>query len=298
MFTPINTFGFKLLHRLLQPDDSLERLLAPPVVFGGLALLKSAAAGATRSGLARALSTDESLTAEQRDRKMRTVHETLAQGGVFCIENLLHANSYQPLSPSFVLLAKTVFGVTVMHEEAKASLALRGEVQAQLTLSATEKNTQVYQKHILAQRFATTSPRHAFYLFQPSRLPFWVGRKKQGERLLAAVGAQSWEAWRAAFQEELPEHSGTFPQVSFAESVELVPVLKELEVGPALTTAADFSRMMLSGTAAPLSRLQHQVQLKLERPEGEPAGPLPQAPFIWVLCDEPTGLITLLGGQL
>lgn len=298
MFITTNTFGFKLLHSLLRQDTSLERLLSPPVVFGGLALLKSAAAGSTRTGLARALGTDEKLTTEQRDRKMRQLRATLNQGGGLCVANQLHASSYHPLSPSFILHADTVFGVSVLQEEASASLALHGDVQARLALSTTEKPTQIYQKHILAQRFATMSPRYALYVFQPARLPFWVGRKKQGERLLAEVSAQSWEGWREAFQEELPSHEGIFPNISFSESVELHPILKGLEVGPALTPSADFSRMMLSGTAAPLSRLQHQVQLTIERPEGEPAGPPPPTPFVWVLCDEPTGLIVLLGGQL
>lgn len=299
MFTTTNTFGFKLLHSLLRQDTSLERLLSPPVVFGGLALLKSASAGATRMGLARALGTDEKLTAEQQDRKMHLLRATLNQGGGLCVAHQLQASGYHPLSPSFVLRADTVFGVRVLQEEASASLALHGDVQARLTLSTTEKTTQLYQKRILAQRFATTSPRYALYVFQPARLPFWAGRKKQGERLLAEVSALSWEGWRTAFlQEELPGHEGIFPNISFSESVELHPILKGLEVGPALTPSADFSRMMLSGTAAPLSRLQHQVQLTIERPEGDPLASPPATPFVWVLCDEPTGLIVLLGGQL
>ena len=79
------------------------------------------------------------------------------------------------------------------------------------------------------------------------------------------------------------------PQV--AESLDLLPLLQELDMGPALTPAADFSSMMVASEAPHLSSIKHRLQVLLSGVETSAEIP----PCLWWLTDDETGLVMALG---
>ena len=288
---PVNHFGLRLLSNVLEQEETGSILIAPPALFLSLALLKSAASGATRSGLTRFLGTDESLSEEERERRVRRLRETITTSPSLTLENVLCANSHRPLSPSFLRRASSVYGVQVEQDE--SSLPLRLQSSFQVQLSATRAISTVRESRLLGVRFGTNSPQHGLYVFSPDRVPFWQGRRKSLQSLLSLFTATTWPVLQLALQAQEPEGAWAFPEIGMTGSVSL----KELDLGPASTAAADFSRLMVSGNAPHLSTLRHQAQLSFSHDREIPvtAPPLPDQPLLWLLCEETSGVILLLG---
>lgn len=288
---PVNQFGFRLLADRAEQEEMGSALIAPPALFLSLALLKSAASGATRSGLARFLGTDESLSEDERERRVRRLRAALGLGPSITLENVLCANGHRPLSPSFLRRAFSVYGVQVEQDE--SSLPLRLQSAFQVQLSATKAITTIRENRLLGVRFGTNSPCHGLYVFLPDRVPFWQGRKKSLQNLLNQLNANTWPALHKALQLQEPEGAWAFPELEMTGTV----MLKELELGPASTASADFSRLMVSGNAPHLSALRHHVQLSFNHDREIPvsAPPLPDQPLLWLLAEETSGVILQLG---
>ena len=291
MFEGINHFGLRLLAALIEQKGFEDSAVSPPAIYLPLAMLRGAASGATRAGLSRLLGSSESLTDEERDRKIRALRSILTSEHA-TFEVSVKVRGQRPFSPTFLRRAQESYGVQVCHEEGNLPLRLLSQLSASLNLDGTV--AQVEEDRLVGFRLPTVGGRRSLSLLVPREARFWQGKNRPLQDLLERLNEDFFTGWQEQLMKQAPEKLPAamlpaLPQIVEAE--DLLPHLKELDMGPAITLSADFSLMMVSGEAPHLSALRHTLQVSLS---GLEAGSEIR-PLFWWITDEPSELVIALG---
>lgn len=291
MLEGLNRFGLTLLEGLATYQKDAEVALSPPALYLPLALLRGVSSGATRAGLSRALGSSETLTDEERELRIRTLRRVLNNERV-SFEASLKARGHRPFSTTFLRRAQELYGVSVQTDETQLPLRLGTQLTFQLKLE--KRVSRVQSERLTGLRLVTVNGQHSLNLLLPPRPGFWQPKHKPLQCLLAQLDEPflvSWQQRLAAVEPEIipAEELPVLPQI--VETYDLLGVLKELDMGPAPTPAADFSLMMISGEAPSLSELRHTLQMRVT---GIETSPEPE-PLLWWVTDEVSGLHIALG---
>jgi hypothetical protein len=152
---------------------------------------------------------------------------------------------------------------------------------------------QVQRERLVGLRFPTVGARRSLSLLLPRKAAFWESKNRPLQDLLEGLDDDFFASWQESLQKEAPQQpSVLLPALPLiVEAEDLLPHLKELDMGPAITPSADFSLMMVSGEAPHLSALRHTLQIPLK---GIETGP-DVRPLFWWITDEPSALVIALG---
>ncbi len=293
MFESINPFGLKSFKTLMAQSRSGEVALSPPAVYLPLALLRRVASGATRTGLSRALESNEALSDEEREHRVRTLRGIL-NGEGYISETSFKVRSHRPFSPTFLQRTHETYGISVHADDSNLPLRLVTQVTMQLKLKEEVSCVQV--ERLTGLCFSDTEGHRKLYLLIPCRAGLFQNKQKPLQHLLERLDDAFLVGWQERLAAAEPQIPGALALPSLPTAVDsrdLMGVLKALDLGPALTPAADFSRMMVSGEAPYLSTLRHTFQLQATGIEtnSEPA------PLLWWVTDSATGLRLAMGAR-
>lgn len=293
MFSGINCFGIKLLAALSESREVHDVAVAPPVVYLPLVMLRSVAGGATRTGLSRALGTNEALTDEEREHRIRTLRRVLSSEQVsFDID--LESRGQRPFSPTFLRRAQELYGITVETDDTTLPLRLTTQLSVSLPLAGSVRCVQA--DRLLGLRFLDIYGKRSLSLLVPPRAGFWQAKHKPLQCLLERFDETMLLTWQerlteAEAREVAANALPALPQV--ADSLDLLPRLQALDMGPALTPAADFSSMMVASEAPHLSTIRHKLQVPLTGVATSSEAPA----CLWWVTDNETGLVLALGAR-
>lgn len=289
MFDVVNQFGIRLLVSLAQKQGARRACVSPPSLYLPLSLLKQVAKGATRVGLTRALGSEETLTDEEREARLRQLRALLSTPPLL-FDATLQSRGQRPMLPAFLRRASELYGIPVQTDE--TLLPLRFQTRLNVAVSLTGERHQAQQGRLTGLRLAAEQGLALYYLL-PQKSAFWQSRERPLQDLLTELNAESLSGWRTALAEGGPVTGKLPPLPALCESGDLLPRLGGLDLGPAITPAADFSLMMVAGEAPHLSSLRHTLQLRFSG-EGLTAT-MPRGPLLWWLKHEESGLVLALG---
>ncbi|WP_309723334.1 serpin family protein [Armatimonas sp.] len=292
MFEGINHFGLRLLAALIEQKGFEDISVSPPAIYLPLAMLRGAASGATRAGLSRLLGSSESLTDEERERKIRALRSILTLEHT-TFEVSVKTRGQRPFSPTFLRRAQESYGAQLYPDDSNLPLRLLSQLNASLNLDGTV--AQVEADPLVGFRLPSVGGRRSLSLLVPRKARFWQGKNRPLQDLFERLNDDFFASWQGQLMKAAPEKRPAMlllPALPLiVEAEDLLPHLKELDMGPAITPSADFSLMMVSGEAPHIATLRHTLQVPLS---GFETGP-DLCPLFWWITDEPSELIVALG---
>lgn len=289
MFHAVNHFGIRLLASVAEQQSEARFTLAPPALYLPLTMLKSVASGATRQGLSRALETDEKLSEDERERRIRLLRGLVSTSPVTFEASLL-SRGHRPFSPGFMRRAQETYGVPVVTDD--GNLPLRLLLRLSATVNLTGAVHHLRDGKVLGYRLPAENGL-ALTLLVPPRAAFWQARNRPLLELLKGLDHDTLNLWRERLNATEASATPIPPLPEISENIDLMARLKTLDLGPALTPAADFSLMMVASEAPHLAGLRQTLQLQLSGGKALPTRPA--SPMVWWLEHEPSGVMLALG---
>ena len=289
MFHAVNHFGIRLLASIAAQQSEAQFTLAPPALYLPLTMLKSVATGATRQGLSRALGTDEKLSEDERERRMRLLRGVVSTSPVTFEASLL-SRGHRPFSPVFMRRAQETYGVPLVTDE--GNLPLRLLLRLSATVNLTGAVHHLRDGKVLGYRLPADNGL-ALTVLVPARAAFWQAKSRPLLELLQGLDPDTLGIWRERLNATEPSATPIPPLPEISENIDLLTRLKALDLGPALTPAADFSLMMVASEAPYLAGMRQSLQVQLSG--GKMLPTRAADPMVWWLEHEPSGVMLALG---
>ena len=198
MFEGINRFGLKLLATLGEQLGAQDIAISPPVIYLPLVMLRSVAGGATRAGLSRALGSNESVSDDERERRIQVLRRILSsEQASFDID--LESRGQRPFSPTFLRRAQDLYGVTVETDDTTLPLRLATQFSVSLRLEGGVGCVQA--DRLLGLRFPDSSRKRSLTLLVPPRAGFWQSKNKPLHCLLERLDETLFLTWQKRLTE-------------------------------------------------------------------------------------------------
>lgn len=289
MFQAVNHFGIRLLASIAAQASDGHLALAPPALYLPFCMLKSVASGATRHGLTRVLGTEEKLAEDERERRLRALRGVLGTAPL-TFEGSLLSRGQRAFSPLFLRRAQETYGIPLVTDEGNQPLRLQTRLSATVTLAGT---VQYAREGKLEGMRLPADGGLALNFLIPPKAAFWKGRNKPLFELLGTLTTDTTTLWRDRLSATEPVIMPTPELPVLAQNIDLLARLKSLDLGPALTPAADFSLMMVASEAPHLAGVRHALQLQFAGGKALPTRAV--SPALWWLEHEPSGVFLALG---